>query len=90
MPYIDQDSRKKYDLHIDQINKKFEQLGFNPGDIVYVMFRMVKFWWYKEPKFVTINSIRGVLNSTSVEFDRIVANPYEDQAMDRNGNIREK
>jgi hypothetical protein len=55
--------------------------------MVYVMFRLVKFWWHCHPRFDTINAIRGALSSTLTEFDRVVAGPYEDKAIIRNGDI---
>jgi hypothetical protein len=87
VPYIERNYRKDYDQAIDDINRVFKDHGLVPGHMVYVMFRFVKFWWHCHPRFDTINAIRGALSSTLTEFDRVVAGPYEDKAIIRNGDI---
>jgi len=88
MPYIQQETRPLYDQEIDLILNKLHDGGFPEGDVVYILYRFVTGWWTRSSRrFKDINHIRGTLHSTLHEFDRRIADPYEDQAIIKNGDV---
>jgi len=87
MPYIKREDRKGYDYYIDKISEEFIVNDYQVGHMVYVIYRLILKWWDSFPRFATINSIRGVLNSVSVEFDRRVAAEYEEDKIVENGDV---
>ena len=88
MPYIKQISRDLYDQEINLILEKLNDQGFPEGDVVYILYKIAYGWWLRSSRrFKDINHIRGTLHSTLHEFDRRIADHYEDQSIVTNGDI---
>ncbi len=88
MPYIHSETRPLYDQEIDLILNKLQDGGFPEGDMVYILYRFMTGWWKRSSRrFKDINHIRGTLHSTLHEFDRRIADKYEDLAIEKNGDV---
>lgn len=88
MPYIKPECRELYDREIDLILNKLQDGGFPEGDVVYILYRLVVGWWVRSSgRFKDINHIRGTLHSTLHEFDRRIADTYENAAIVKNGDV---
>ena len=86
MPYIHQDVRDCLDPFINELQA---ELGDHEGDLNYAITRLVTAYFKKEPRYQTIARITGVLDNVKAEFYRRIAGPYEDRALDRNGDVPE-
>ncbi len=89
MPYIDQHRREALAAPIFKLQYELERLGFEEGDLNYVISRLVGFYFQQRRRYFTIARIRGVLANVAEEFYRRMAAPYEDAAIRKNGDIPE-
>jgi hypothetical protein len=91
MPYIAQDDREKLRHTLDLLVYQLD--SFDDEDIEGVMNYSISYilnkrmrphsgWRYK-----WINRAIGVLEAVKLEFYRRLASPYEDKAIDKNGDI---
>ena len=87
MPYIEKKRRDVIDNNIKMLIEQLEIQGWNPGDVNYVIFKILRSWFNYQPRYHTICSIMGTLSSVSKEFYRKVATPYEEMAEKKNGPI---
>ena len=90
MPYIKSVDREFYDAELDLVLGKLHDKGFPEGDVVYVLYRLAVGWWIRSSRrFKDLNHIRGAFHSTIREFDRKIADPYEDSSIVNNGDLKE-
>ena len=88
MPYIVQEDREFYDKDLNQLITKLHDIShYNPGTMNYVIYRILLGWWKHEPRYHTICSIMGTLSYVAQEFYRKVSGPYEDKAIQKNGDV---
>lgn len=87
MPYIDPGIRKIYDRHVDALAKEIFQMGIEPGDITYVVYRLGKKIFKTTPRYKTWSAIRNALEDSVSELRRRIIDPYEDKALERNGDV---
>jgi hypothetical protein len=78
MPYIDE-ARRKVLLHGD--------LPQNGGDNFLITWQIKKFLEGKERSYRNYNSVLGALSGAQQEFYRRVVQPYENEAMRKNGDV---
>jgi len=92
MPYIVQEKRDKVDQSIRALVEALQQLSpsddFDEGLTNYTITRLIT-GLLKTPKYSKINKAIGVLECVKAEFYRRLAGPYEDGAVERNGDIPE-
>ena len=82
MPYISPTRRLRYD---DYENL---QLPENGGDLSYVISRLIaRYTEGHELRYDTIAEVRSALVGALGEYDRVVADPYEDRKRKDNGDI---
>jgi hypothetical protein len=86
MPYIEPVERKQFEAILDELLPKLT-LDI-PGNVVYVLYAIIVRLWRRKKKFNSINTIRGILWSTLVEFDRSEASYYEDGKIRENGDVK--
>ena len=86
MPYVDKDSRKKYEVvdkaiaFIDKIETK--------GDLEYLVFMlMVKFMETREKRYSTLHDVVYAVQHCADEYRRRFLDKREDEAMKANGDI---
>ena len=77
MPYIVNDRRATARTHpatAGELNYAFTEL-------------MLYYTRFKGLNYQTINDIIGAINGTKTEFERRIVGPYEDKAIERNGDV---
>jgi hypothetical protein len=87
MPYIKQALRDNLDVEIQEVIDKIEEMDVESknGIVVYALYKIVKeLYWHS---FDEISDGIKVLECAKLEFYRKVLAPYEDIAIDRNGDI---
>jgi hypothetical protein len=89
MPYISEDRRKSLDSHIEGLQKALFQLGGTTGDLNYTITRLVGATFLNETRYHTIARVTGVLMNVSQEFYRRLGIPYENLAIEKNGDVPE-
>ena len=89
MPYIAQDRRKQLDGEIEALQKQLTALGDNEGDLNYVISRLIGSAFLNETRYHTIARITGVLDNVKAEFYRRLGVPYENEAIEKNGDVPE-
>lgn len=83
MPYIKQEDRPKYENAIAELVHKTKE----PGELNYVITRLLLGYLGPIPRYRDYNEVRGVLGCVTDEYYRRWVGPYEDQAIARNGDI---
>lgn len=79
MPYIPQEDRDALDLFCKPQT---------PGELNYLITQECrKFLHVVGESYATLNAIIGALECAKLEFVRRVINPYEDGAIERNGDL---
>lgn len=58
-----------------------------PGELNFVLTRIVFDYWKERGNYQAINDILGALEGTKLEFYRRVAAPYEDTKIAQNGDV---
>jgi len=87
MPYINIDRRIRIDKYISSIDAELENLGYEEGDLNYVIFRLLCAQFIKTRRYTTINRLVGVLECCKAEFQRRFVGPYENEAIAKNGTV---
>lgn len=83
MPYIAGELRRA-ELNRADTGKPFPA---NAGELTFVLTKIINAYWKRGKRFQQIAEIRGALESTLHEFNRRVADPYEDKKMQENGDV---
>lgn len=87
MPYIEQSRRDKLDPFIKILTEEIMYQGFEIGDLNYIIYNLVLFYFRAEKRYKTIAGVTGVLENVKQEFYRKIAASYEDEAIEKNGDI---
>lgn len=76
MPYIKKDRR--VDAWFDPVT---------PGELNFCFTELIRDYFKDHGDYQGINDILGALEGAKLEFVRRIVNPYEDKAIDRNGDV---
>jgi hypothetical protein len=87
MPYIPQEDRPLFDGPIDALVEEVLAGEVNPGDMNYVVYTFLLRIFKAVPRYATINKVDGVLHDVGKELYRRHFGPYEDKAIEKNGDI---
>jgi hypothetical protein len=87
MPYIPENSRKLYDPSIDKLIERLDGSEWNPGDLTYIIYRLMLAAYRRKPAFATVNALLGTLSAVGKEFYRRIGRPHETEAIRRNGDV---
>lgn len=89
MPYIPQQER---DFLTSRTYQQLLDLSAEMaiGDLNFIISNMLWIRFSQHPSYKAGNEIMGVLNCVQQEFYRRVLAPYEDKAIERNGDLHEK
>jgi hypothetical protein len=94
MPYIDKGQRAELEPVLDEFRATLLRLTItqgkiqlSEGELNYLISSIVNEVWKNDPKYHSIARITGVLENVKQEFYRRVAEPYEDEKIDQNGDI---
>jgi hypothetical protein len=89
MPYISEERRRALDPHIEGLQKALSSLGGTEGDLNYSITRLVAKAFFYETRYHTIARVTGVLTNVMQEFYRRLGIPYENLAIEKNGDVPE-
>jgi len=89
MPYIAKEKRERLDPHIEALQRELLILGSSEGDLNYVISRIIGAAFSNETRYHMIARVTGVLDNVSSEFYRRLAIPYENEAIEKNGDLPE-
>jgi len=90
MPYIPQDNRTVYDLDIERLLDTIaRQTLVSPGELNYIISRLVWSRFNERPSYTRANELVGVLECVKAEFIRRKLNGYEDGKIAENGDLKE-
>jgi len=84
MPYI---KKNKRDEMKGLINALSDQIGGMPGNLNYVITKLVLNSMPQKPTYFNYNEMVGVLECAKQEFYRRAAVPYEKNKIDENGDV---
>jgi len=83
MPYIKKEERKKFDEHLDKIDKIETK-----GELEYCIFKLMKKYMNsKEVRYATLHDCTYAAMHCADEFRRRNLDKREDEAMNQNGDI---
>lgn len=86
MPYIQE--RGWIDERLRSILSAIEQdANVTPGEINYIVTRIVKTWLTKRASYCDFNRAIGVLECVKLELYRRMVAPYEDKKREENGDV---
>ncbi len=83
MPYINQESRVVYEW-LDEVDLPY--IG-DPGEVNYVISRIIDYAISPEYGYTSINAAIGVLECLKLELYRRLAAPYETNKCEENGDV---
>lgn len=91
MPYIKQKQRDRYKDNVSAIVDRLRKNGKdgipNVGDVNYVVSKILYDIFDANQSYTLGNSLVGALECAKIEFYRRKLAPYEDGAIERNGDI---
>jgi hypothetical protein len=94
MPYIPKDKRAKYNGSVDELASILNSRTSNDelsGDMNYVLFRLALLLTNDETggqhKYARMAVVRSALDEARAEFKRRCMDGYEDEAIERNGDV---
>ncbi len=83
MPYIRQTERLKFDYALADLKENIK----TPGELTYVVSRLLVDLFDAHPSYDSISSLIGSLECAKLEFYRRIAAPYEQAKMLANGDV---
>lgn len=87
MPYIDSESRQKFEVAIQMIGQVVIK---TPGELNYILSRIGHLYTiHKGLSYTTINDVLGAFSGAEKEYYRQVAENYEDDKKKLNGHVSE-
>ena len=90
MPYIPEGARATYDRDIERLlDTLAEQPSVPPGEINYIISRLIWGRFNEKPSYTRANELVGVLECVKQEFIRRKLNDYEDDKIRENGDLKE-
>jgi hypothetical protein len=90
MPYIKKELREQYDEYIDEL---VDILACETDEAIkghhnYIMYRLAKKLAERlGVRYHTLQDIIGTFDCCKAEFSRRIVAPYEDKAIDKNGDV---
>jgi mRNA-degrading endonuclease YafQ of YafQ-DinJ toxin-antitoxin module len=86
MPYIEKQSRKKFDKDSKKLSQKIE----SAGELNYVITSLLHNYVEKKGlNYNILNEVQGVMSCATFEFNRVIISPYEDKKIQENGYVSE-
>ncbi len=95
MPYISKSDRFKYDSMIEGLAKILNDSDDNDqlsGDMNYILFRLAMLLTHEptggKRKYARMAVVLSAMNEAGEEFRRRFMGPYENEAIDKNGDVQ--
>jgi hypothetical protein len=73
--------------YIKQADRADDLKPSTPGELNFVLTRIVYAYWKERGNYQAINDVLGALEGAKLEFYRRVAAPYEDTKIAENGDV---
>lgn len=90
MPYVDAESRARFEKAIDEMREAMHFL-VTPGELNYLFTRLaIMYIERKGENYTHLNDVLGTLSGAHAEFYRRVVVPYEDAKIAANGDVYQK
>lgn len=86
MPYIKQNDRLRYLTEVDSLSVKLQEKS-TPGELNFVISKIVWELFSKNPSYTKGNELMGVLECVKQEFYRRLLAEYEIEKIVENGDI---
>jgi hypothetical protein len=87
-PYIKQEERKDYKKLLNDIINIFEFHGYNPGNLNYLICKLVMVCLQEEGiSYTNANKWIGALECAKLEIYRKIISKYEDEKCKENGEV---
>lgn len=83
MPYIEKEKRERLDWIIDNLAAELKAAGIT-GNLNYVLFKLATVLCYN---YATYSAFIADLECNKLEVYRRLTAPYEDEAIERNGDV---
>ncbi len=83
MPYIHHTDRLRLDPFLIGLDTQVQ----TPGDLAYVLYRIMRGFWRRKPGFAQWAAMRGAVEDQVDEFRRQVVDDYENQKRKENGDV---
>ncbi len=87
MPYIEPADRASLDPVIDATLRAVASRGVTPGELNYIITRIVTAWIGDANNYLDYNAAVGVVECVKLELYRRRVAPYEDVKMEKNGEV---
>jgi hypothetical protein len=87
MPYIEEKERPPIDLHLEPIINMIADCQLSPGDLNYIITRIVIAEVAGNARYASYEAMLGRLEAVKLEWWRRVMVPYEDRKRDQNGDV---
>lgn len=89
MPYIPPDDREMWEPTLGNMCQMVEELRAvgNPGELNYIVSRIVRAWLGEAPRYVDFNEVIGALECAKLEVYRRRVAPYEERKCLENGDV---
>ena len=87
MPYIEKKGRDYWDPKITDLREEIERVSPEPGDMNYIITKLLIAWVKDKLKYAKICMVMGTLICVMFEFYRRVAVPYEQKKIDENSDV---
>lgn len=88
MPYISKSAREALEPEVSALVEKIDH-ATTPGELNYIITKVIAEYWRLNPTYSTIAEITGVLENVKQEFYRRLAAPYENEKLAVNGDVYE-
>lgn len=85
MPYIKQEDRVKFDGLLDEVRSR--TINASAGELNYFISSLIWSIFENNKSYSKANELIGVLECVKQEFYRRQLSPYEDQCIDKNGDL---
>lgn len=88
MPHIDPDNKQHYAEALNYMMNHLSMRDYDPGHLTYLLYSIVKRTARSKgtaARYADLSRIRASLHDASDEFYRLIMAPYEDAAIERNG-----
>ena len=83
MPYIKQENRDELSEAYESLKKALDNIGYT-GNLNYILYRLAK---YSCKNYRHYRDFIGELESAKLEIYRRLVSKYEDDAIERNGDV---
>ena len=87
MPYVPEDQRKRFEPDLSKLKRKLELIYRPKGTLTYLVYSLGVSYFKGRESYTAMSDSISALNDAAEEIRRRYLNPYEDEAIKRNGDV---